>query len=120
MVFGPPANMLLRKTKMDIIKAEIWQMDNKCVFYINTYLYILTNNAQVSGVDFFHKSHDLAKLFKKMYVHVHITGCQGPQEYYIFRIGDSYKPSFVTVTGRGPHPIYTLQFQKLFFLVVFP
>ena len=25
------------------------------------------------------------------------------QDYYIFRIGDPYKPSFATVTGRGPH-----------------
>ena len=25
----------------------------------------------------------------------------------IFLVGDPYKPSFVTVTGRGPHPRYT-------------
>ena len=30
------------------------------------------------------------------------------QIYYIFRIGDSYKPSFTTVTGRGPHPMYAM------------
>ena len=24
-----------------------------------------------------------------------------------FLVGDSYKPLFATVTGRGPHPIYT-------------
>ena len=23
-----------------------------------------------------------------------------------FLVGNPYKPSFVTVTGRGPHPIY--------------
>ena len=27
------------------------------------------------------------------------------QDYYIF-LGNPYKPSFTTVTGRGPHPIY--------------
>ena len=26
------------------------------------------------------------------------------QDYYIFRIGDPYKPSFATVTGRGDNP----------------
>ena len=31
------------------------------------------------------------------------------QEYYIFRIGDPYKPSFTTVTVRGPYPTFTLQ-----------
>ena len=28
------------------------------------------------------------------------------QDYYIFRIGDPYKPSFATVTGRGDNPKY--------------
>ncbi len=29
------------------------------------------------------------------------------QDYYIFRSGDPYKPSFATVTGRGDNPIYS-------------
>ena len=38
------------------------------------------------------------------------VGC-GPlnsdhQDYYIFRIGNPYKPSFTTVTVRGPYPRY--------------
>ena len=31
----------------------------------------------------------------------------------IFRIGDSYKPSFATVTGMGPHPTYNLGVVRL-------
>ncbi len=34
------------------------------------------------------------------------------QDYYMFRIGDSYQPSLSTVTGRGPYPIYTSFFLK--------
>ncbi len=33
-----------------------------------------------------------------------------------FVVGDSYKPSSATVTGRGPHPSYTEQITGLFFL----
>ncbi len=34
-----------------------------------------------------------------------LTGFQWPPGWhYIFRIGDPYKPSFSTVTGRGPYP----------------
>ena len=29
------------------------------------------------------------------------------QDYHMFRFGDSYKPSFATVTGRWPDPKYT-------------
>ena len=37
------------------------------------------------------------------------------QDYYIFSIGDPYKPSLATVTGRGPHPSYTMKRLVLFF-----
>ena len=32
-----------------------------------------------------------------------------------YLVGDSYKPSFATVTGRGPHPIYPKRTRCVFF-----
>ena len=42
------------------------------------------------------------------------------QNYYIFSRGSQSKPSFATVTVRGPHPrYYNYHFAKLFFDVEF-
>ena len=34
-------------------------------------------------------------------------GCQSPPGLFHFLVGNPYKPSFVTVTGRGDNPRYT-------------
>ena len=45
-------------------------------------------------------------------LHLYILGCppsqdaSDHQDYFMFRIGDSYKPSFATITGKGDNPMY--------------
>ncbi len=48
-----------------------------------------------------------------IYIYIYIgcgplPGFQWPPGLLHFLIGNPYKPSFATVAGRGPHPIYTL------------
>ena len=78
--------------------------------WINKQLWSQTRHKLVKAI------HSFVRIFA-WFLHAFNLGCPPSQDashhqdYYIFSIGDPYKPSFATDTGRGDNPTFNLHLQ---------